>query len=278
MSNQYQESFTRNIGVFTEAEQAQLRNSTVAVAGVGGIGGLLVERLIRMGVGNIKITDLGTFDRSNLNRQLGSSMNTLGRYKTEVVYQYMKEINPEANIYYDNNGITSQAAAIQFVDGSDLVIDEMDYAAWKESIYLQRAARKIGTYYIFSGAIGFGSLLVNFDPRDITLEEYDNISLNEDLEKLVKSSVPFERILPVVPSYVTDAMSMEMLQEIIAGQRLVPTCSVGVGLASVLTAGNAINILLKRKEIVKAPQYIYIDLLDQKFITGSISEPAEKFQ
>lgn len=272
MSDQYQESFSRNIGVFTETEQELLRTSTIAVAGVGGIGGLLVERLIRMGVGNIKITDLGTFDKSNLNRQLGSSMNTLERYKTEVVYQYVKEINPEANVYYDNNGITSQEAAIQFVDGSDLVIDEMDYAAWKESIYLQRAARKRGIYYIFSGAIGFGSLLANFDPQGITLEEYDNIPPNEDLEKLVKSSVPFERILPVVPSYATDAMSMEMMQEIIAGQRLVPTCSAGVGLAAVLTAGNAINIILKRKEIVKAPQYIYIDLLDQKFLIGSIGE------
>jgi hypothetical protein len=63
---------------------------------------------------------------------------------------------------------------------------------------------------------------------------------------------------------------MEMLQEIITGQRPVPTCSVGVGLASVLAAGNTINILLRRKEIIKAPQYIYIDLLDQKFLTGSV--------
>lgn len=275
MSNHYQESFMRNIGIFTEAEQEQLKNSTIAVAGVGGVGGLLVERLIRLGVGNIKITDNGTFDQSNINRQYASSMLTLDRYKAEVVNHEIKEIYPEANIYYDNNGITSEADAIQFVDGSDLVIDEMDYGAWKESIYLQRAARKRDIYYLFSGAIGFGALLTNFDPQGITLEEYNKISPNEDLEKLGELSVPTERILPVFPSYVTSAMSMEMLQEIIAGQRPVPTCSVGVGLASILAASNAINILLKRKEIVKAPQYIFVDLLDQIFLNGSVSEPTD---
>ena len=278
MINLYQDSFIRNIGIFTATEQEQLKNSTIAVAGVGGVGGLLVERLIRLGVGNIKITDLGTFEQSNLNRQYGSSMFTLERYKAEVVYQNIKEIYPEANIYCDNNGVTSEADAIQFIDGADLVIDEMDYGAWKESIYLQRTARKRGIYYFFAGAIGFGALLTNFDPEGITLEEYNKIPPNEDLEKLGELSVPTERILPVAPSYATSAMSMEMLQEIIAGQRPVPTCSVGVGLASVLAAGNAINILLKRKEIVKAPQYIYIDLLDQKFLTGSVSEPAENLK
>jgi molybdopterin/thiamine biosynthesis adenylyltransferase len=269
MSNQYQESFTRNIGIFTEAEQEQLKNSTIAVAGVGGVGGLLVERLIRLGVGNIKITDLGTFEQSNLNRQYGSSMLTLEQCKTEVVCRGIKDIYPEANIYHDNKGITSEADAIRFVDGADLVIDEMDYGAWKESVYLQRAARKRGIYYFFAGAIGFGALLTNFDPQGITLEEYNKIPLDEDLE-LVKLSVPAERILPVIPSYAGNAMSMEMLQEIITGQRPVPTCSVGVGLASVLAAGNTVNILLRRKEIIKAPQYIYIDLLDQKFLTGSV--------
>lgn len=275
MTKSYQESFARNIGIFTETEQELLKNSTIAVAGVGGVGGLLVERLIRLGVGSIKITDLGTFEQSNINRQYGSTMLTLERYKADVVYQDSKDINPEANIYYDNRGITSEADAERFVDGTDLVIDEMDYGAWKESIYLQRSARKNGIYYLFAGAIGFGALLANFDPKGITLEEYNKISPNADLEKLRELSVPAERILPVIPSYATTAMSMEMIQDIIAGQRAVPTCSVGVGLASVLAASNAINIILNRKEIVKAPEYIYIDLLDNKFLTGSVSEPTE---
>jgi len=271
MDSQYQGSFCRNIGIFTEAEQERLKKSTIAVAGMGGVGGLLAERLIRLGVGNIKITDLGSFEQSNLNRQFGSSMLSLERNKAEVVYKEIRDINPEAKISYSNTGIKSEADAIKFVDGCDLVIDEMDFGAWKESIFLQRASRKRGIYYLFSGAIGFGALLSNFDPQGITLEEYNKLPPNEDLNSIKELSVPAERILPVVPSYANTAMSLDMLHEIIAGQRPVPTCSVGVGLASILAASEAINIILRRKEIVKAPQYIYIDLLDQKFIIGTVS-------
>jgi molybdopterin/thiamine biosynthesis adenylyltransferase len=268
---QYQRSFCRNIGIFTEAEQEKLKQTTIAVAGMGGVGGLLAERLIRLGVGNIKITDLGTFEQSNLNRQFGSSMLNLERNKAEVVHKEIKDINPEAKISYNGTGIKSEADAINFVDGCNLVIDEMDYGAWKESIFLQRAARNRGIYYLFSGALGFGALLTNFDPHGITLEEYNKLPPNEDLNNIKEISVPAERILPVVPSYANTAMSMNMLQEIIAGQIPVPTCSIGVGLASILSASEAINIILRRKEIVKAPQYIYVDLLDQRFVIKAVS-------
>jgi molybdopterin/thiamine biosynthesis adenylyltransferase len=271
MDNLYKEIFSRNIGVFTQTEQDRLGQSTIAIAGMGGVGGLLVERLARLGVGNIKITDPGRFEKSNLNRQFGSSMLKLDCHKAEVVYEEIREINPEAKISYSNNGIKSEADADSFVAGCDLVIDEMDYGAWKESIFLQRAARKKGIYYLFSGAMGFGALLTNFAPGGMTLEEYNKLPLNADLNNTKELSVPAERIMPVVPSYAVTAMSLEMIQEVIAGQRPVPTCSIGVGLASILAASEAVNIILKRKEVVAAPRYIYIDLLDRKFIIGAVS-------
>jgi tRNA threonylcarbamoyladenosine dehydratase len=267
----YRASFIRNIGIFNEREQESLKNSTIAVAGVGGVGGLLAERLMRVGVGNIRITDNGTFEPSNLNRQFGCSMDTLGRFKSEVVANAIQNINPDANIYYDNTGINSWEEAKRFVEGADLVIDEMDYGAWHASIYLQRAARQRGLYYVFASAIAFGALLVNFDPQGITLEEYNGMPKDGDLHELQSVSVPMEKIVPVIPTYIDAAMSMEMLQEVISGQRAVPTCSVGVGLTSTLAASNALNILLKRKAVTKAPHYVYLDLLDQVFITGTMS-------
>ena len=66
------------------------------------------------------------------------------------------------------------------------------------------------------------------------------------------------------------AMSPETLQAIIGGQAPVPTCSVGVGLTSILAAAEAANIILKRREIITAPKFIYVDLFDMKFITGSM--------
>jgi molybdopterin/thiamine biosynthesis adenylyltransferase len=271
MDSQYWKIFSRNIGIFTWDEQEKLRQSTIAVAGVGGVGGLLAERLIRLGVGNIRITDPGRFEVSNHNRQFGSSMTSLEGGKAEVVYEEIRYINPDADIYYDSTGITSQAEADKLVDGCNLIIDEMDYGAWKESIFLQRAARRGGIYYLFSGAIGFGALLTSFDPQGMTLEEYNRLPPDIDLDSISELSVPAERILPVVPTYVNTAMTMDMMQEIIVGQRPIPTCSVGVGLASILAASEAVNILLRRKGIVRAPQYIYVDLLDQKFLVGTVS-------
>jgi len=271
MEDQYKEMFSRNIGIFTEEEQAKLKNITIAIAGVGGVGGLLVERLIRLGVGNIKLMDNGTFELSNLNRQYGATMLSLDAYKAETVYDEIKKINPEARITFNNSGTASEEDVNSFVEGCDLVIDEMDYGAWKESILLQRAARQKGIYYIFSGAIGFGALLANFDPKGVTLEEYNKLPPDVDLDNIGEQPVSAERILPVMPSYATTALSMDMMQAIIAGKMPVPTCSVGVGLASILAAGEAVNIILERKEIVKAPEYIYVDLLDRRFTIGALS-------
>ena len=84
--------------------------------------------------------------------------------------------------------------------------------------------------------------------------------------------VPAEKIIPVMPSYAASAMSMEQMQSIIAGKSTVPTCSIGVGLTSVLAGGEAINLILKRRKTVKAPEYTYVDVIDQKFIIGSASK------
>lgn len=270
MNTQYHDSFERNIGIFTRKEQESLRNTTVAVAGVGGVGGLLVERLVRLGIGSIKITDNGTFEPSNTNRQYGCSSLTNERYKAEVVCQSMQEINPEVHIFYDNHGINNHQDAEKFVAGADLVLDEMDYGAWKESIYVQRAARKQGIYYCFAGAIGFGALLTNFDPNGMTLEQYNGLATDQDLESLDNIVVAPEKVLPVFPSYINTAMDDQMLREIIAGARPVPTCSIGVGLASTMAANTAVNILLRRKKVIKAPQYVYLDLLDQQIVIGTM--------
>jgi hypothetical protein len=62
-----------------------------------------------------------------------------------------------------------------------------------------------------------------------------------------------------------------IMREVLAGDRPAPTNSIGVGLASILAAIEAINILLRKRDIPSAPQYTYIDLLDRKFLVQSIS-------
>lgn len=267
MDNLYQRIFSRNIGIFTESEQDKLRDSTIAIAGTGGVGGLLAERLIRLGVGQLKIVDPEVFEESNLNRQFSSSMLNLGENKAETVFTQIKDINPQAKVYYSKTGITTENDASLLVRDCDVVIDEMDFALFRESILLQRAARRSGIYYIFASAIGFGALIAIFDPEGFTLEEYDNLPRNVDLNDIGQPTIPLERICPVIPSYTT----VDIIQEIVSGKRPPPTTSICTGLASVLAAHEAINIILQRRDIAKAPKYTYIDLLDRKFIVGTIS-------
>jgi molybdopterin/thiamine biosynthesis adenylyltransferase len=270
MDNLYKAIFCRNIGVLTESEQDKLRRSTIAIAGMGGVGGLLAERLIRLGVGQLKISDPGTFEESNLNRQFSSSVLALGQNKAEAVFTQIKDINPEARIYCSKTGITTENDASLFVSDCDVVIDEMDINSFRESILLQRAARRRGIYYLFASALGFGALVVIFDPQGLTLEEYNKLPQNVDLNDSERLRVPLERILPIIPSYVT-AVTGDTIKKIVTGEMPAPTTSIGVGLASVLAANEAINVILKKRDIAKAPKYTYIDLLDRQFIVGTVS-------
>jgi molybdopterin/thiamine biosynthesis adenylyltransferase len=273
MDDLYKSIFASNIGFFSEPEQEKLRRSVIAIAGMGGVGGLLAERLIRLGIGQLKILDPETFQQSNLNRQFGSSMLNLGQNRAEAVFKQTKDINPQARIQYSKASIKTENDAGLFVTGCDLVIDEMDFGLLKESILLQRAARRVGIYYMFAVDIGFGALVVIFDPNGLTLEEYDKLPLDVNLEDAQELRVPLERICPVMPSYAASASdeANKILCEVLAGDRPAPTNSIGVGLASVLAAIEAINILLKKRDIVSAPQYTYIDLIARQFLVGSAS-------
>jgi len=270
MDNHYSDFFSRNIGIISESEQEKLRKSTIAIAGVGSVGGLLAERLVRLGVGRLKITDLGVFEKSHFNREFGSSMTSLGQNKAETLFYQLKDINPLAKVYYSTTGIKTEAEAITYVHDCNLVIDGMDFGMFKQSIWLQRTARQLGIYYLFAYAIGFGAMVVSFAPQGMTLEEYDNLQPNVDLTNIKEIQVPLDRAMPVIPSYAPVTM-YKALQEFYTGSSTLPAMSIGVGLASILAANEAINIILKKREIVAAPRYTYIDLLDQKFIIGKIS-------
>jgi molybdopterin/thiamine biosynthesis adenylyltransferase len=273
MDDLYKSIFSRNIGFFTESEQEKLQSSTVAIAGVGGIGGLLAERLIRLGIGHLKIVDPGTFEHSNLNRQFGSSMLNLGQNKAEAVFMHIKGINTQAEIQYSNTGTRTQSDATLFVNDCDLVIDAMDFGLFKVAVYLQRAVRQKGIYYIFASALGFGALAVIFDPNGLTLEEYNKLPPDIDLENAEEPEVLLERIFPIIPSYamLSSVEAAKVVQEIIAGEKSAPTNSIGVGLASILAANETVNAILGKREVASAPRYTYIDLMDRRFLVDAVS-------
>lgn len=119
------EQFLR-IERFIGAEALEsLHEKTVAVAGVGAVGGFAAEALVRSGIGRIKILDFDTISETNINRQIIATHKTVGRLKTEVMKERLLDINPDL-IVEDYPLFLSEENHHLLFDGSDLVLDCID--------------------------------------------------------------------------------------------------------------------------------------------------------
>jgi hypothetical protein len=100
-SEGYFKHIQRNIGPIKLEEQEILRTHKIGILGVGGLGGPLIEQLVRTGCQNFVICDDDKFDESNLNRQL-CTLQDMGRYKVDITEEFLKKIDPEIKIdkYY----------------------------------------------------------------------------------------------------------------------------------------------------------------------------------
>lgn len=115
-----------------------LRQKRVAVFGVGGVGGYAVEALVRSGVGAIDLIDNDVVSPSNLNRQIIATIDTIGRYKTEVAKERIRSIAPDCKV--TEHCVFVLPETIGEIDFSkfDYVIDAIDTVSGKLSI-IERA-------------------------------------------------------------------------------------------------------------------------------------------
>ena len=90
--------FSRTQALIGEDALNKLKSARVAVFGVGGVGGYVVEALARAGVGAIDIIDNDTVSESNINRQIIALSSTVGKKKTEVMQARILEINPNCKV------------------------------------------------------------------------------------------------------------------------------------------------------------------------------------
>ena len=115
----------RLIPLFKEDGLNKLKNATVAVVGVGGVGGICAITLARSGVGNIIIQDFDTVEESNINRQIVANYNTIGKSKVDVLYNQIREINPNCNVIKLNSFFNKENLSL-FSYNIDYIIDAID--------------------------------------------------------------------------------------------------------------------------------------------------------
>lgn len=132
-----------------------LKNSRVAVFGVGGVGGFVVEVLARCGVGTIDVIDNDVVDSSNINRQIIATVDTIGQEKVNVVEQRIKSINPNAIVNKHRCFFLPETAKDFDFTRFDYVVDAIDTVSGKIEIILQ--AKKAGVPVI--SCMGAGNKL-----------------------------------------------------------------------------------------------------------------------
>lgn len=103
----YHNAFSRNLGIVSSDEHVRLCQSTVAIAGMGGVGGDYLISLVRAGVGRFHIAEFDEFELANFNRQYGANIRTLGRRKIEVMLEYALEINPDLDVKIFDKGLNA---------------------------------------------------------------------------------------------------------------------------------------------------------------------------
>lgn len=158
--------FIRTQMLIGEQGIEKLKNSSVAVFGVGGVGGYTVEALARSGVGTIHIIDNDTVSLSNINRQIIATHSTLGMQKVDAAYQRIKSINPDCTVIKHNCFFLPENADSFDFSKYDYVVDAIDTVSGK--IELVMKAKSAGTPIICS--MGAGNKLdpTQFEVADIS--------------------------------------------------------------------------------------------------------------
>ena len=130
----------------------KLKNSHVAVFGIGGVGGHAADALVRSGIGEITIVDSDDVAESNINRQLIATTKTIGRKKVAVMEEHLLEINPEVKIHaYDCFFLPETQNQFDFLQ-YDYVIDAVDTVTAK--LALVEACKEAGVPIVSSMGAG----------------------------------------------------------------------------------------------------------------------------
>ena len=150
-----EEQFSRTAMLLGEDGVARLQNARVAVFGLGGVGGYVVEALARAGIGQLELIDKDIVSPSNLNRQILATHDTIGMEKTQAARLRVEQINPHCRVRtYSMFYLPDIAEAFDFRQ-YDYIVDAVDTVTAK--LTLAQRAVEAGTPII--SCMGTGNKL-----------------------------------------------------------------------------------------------------------------------
>ena len=251
--------FSRNIGLISNANQIKLCKARVAVAGVGGVGGIHLLTLARLGIGNFTIADMDVYERANISRQFGAKHSTLGDYKTSVISNLLQDINPTIESKIFPKGVDRENIG-EFLQGADFFVDGMDFFEVEIRRELFKKAREMGIYALTSAPLGFGSTLQVFSPQGMSFDDYFGIS--EEMPYLEKLAA-FASGLAPRPYHLKYLDLSKVSLENKSGPAVAPACTLAASLVA-----TCVVRLVAGEPVRAVPYYTQIDLYRSKFRNG----------
>ncbi len=236
------EPFSRTRLLLGSSGMEKLKNARVAVFGLGGVGGYVVEALARSGVGALELVDHDTISITNINRQLLATVNTVGMDKAEVAATRVKSINPDAQVSADKVFYGPDTAHLFDFSKYDYVVDAIDTVTGK--LALVQAAQAAGTPIL--SCMGTGNKL---DPTKFQIADISKTSVCP-LARIMRKECAKRGIRQLKVLFSTedpipsdpDAATLEELPE---GRRALPGSVAFVpSVAGLIIAGEVIKDLI----------------------------------
>lgn len=166
--------FERVIKLIGEGNFKKIQSKTIAIVGLGGVGGYAVEALVRSGIKNLILVDYDTIDITNLNRQIITNLKNISCYKTDAVRDRIQNINPECSIITLNMKLDSNNINELFSYSFDYLIDACDTIPVKEELIKKCLEKNIKI--ISSMGTGNKLNLTELEITDIRKTSYDPIA------------------------------------------------------------------------------------------------------
>jgi len=258
LSFDYDTAFSRNLGWVTPDEQRALRAKRVAIAGLGGVGGLHLLTLARLGIERFHLAEFDRFDLVNFNRQVGATVVSLDEPKLAVMTRLARDINPGVEIAGFADGVTSDNVDA-FLAGVDLFVDGLDFFAFdaRELVFGMCHARGIPA--ITAAPLGMGAALLNFMPNGMSFANYFGFAQCPPADR------PIRFLVGLAPgmlhrTYLADPSFVDLLEG--KGPSTAMACHLCAGVAGT----EALKILLGRGRVIAAPQGVHFDAYRNRLI------------
>lgn len=245
-----------------------LREKEIAFAGLGGVGGGAFLALVRCGASRFRLAENGVFDPPDMNRQAAAFGSTMDRPKIDVYIELARSINPDLEVTPYPDGVNTNNLG-SFLDGADAYVAVIDAEKGEDVKRMTPAMQERYGIPVFTcGAVGFGTIMVNFAPNGMMADEF--------WARAMKDNAGGGLLPSSIQRYFSGQVMKRIQQGLSSGK--VATTAIGGLAANALLANEVLAYFLADTDLVErppvfAPNYVVLDFMTLRMRVADITRP-----